>query len=143
MITLNPLKRRVVYVAVFETLAILFSTLLLQAMNHGDAASSLPVAIAVSVIAVIWNFIFNSGFEAMERRAGFTSRGLKLRVAHSMGFEGGLILFTVPLLMLWYQIGLVEAFVMEAALLVFFLFYTFVFTLIFDQIFTLPGRREA
>jgi len=35
-----------------------------------------------------------------------------------------------------------EAFMMEVALLLFFLVYTFVFTLIFDKIFTLPQHYQ-
>ena len=44
--------------------------------------------------------------------------------------------------MYWYQVGLIQALMMEAALMIFFLVYTFVFTLGFDQIFTLPQARE-
>ncbi|RRH72191.1 PACE efflux transporter [Falsigemmobacter faecalis] len=141
MFRLPATQRRLVYVALFESLAIVLSTLLLNLLSKDDSHSSLPVAVAVSVIAVVWNFVFNTGFEAAERRFGITHRSLLVRVVHAAGFEGGLVLFTVPLFMLWYQVGVIDALVMEAAILVFFLVFTFVFTLAFDRVFPLPHQQ--
>lgn len=141
MITLGTTMRRITYVAIFEAIAIPLSAGLLILMNKGQSDGSFAVAVAISAIAVTWNFIYNSGFEAAERRLGLTRRGFWLRVLHSLGFEGGLILFTIPLLMAWFKVGLVQAFMMEAVILVFFLFYTFLFTLAFDTI--VPRRPSA
>ena len=58
MITLSPFKRRIVYVTVFEIIAIISSTYVLMMLSGSDAAESLPVAVMVSLAAVIWNFIF-------------------------------------------------------------------------------------
>ncbi len=49
MITLSPLKRRLVYVIIFEIIAIISSTLVLMKLSGGDAAESLPVAVMVSL----------------------------------------------------------------------------------------------
>ena len=68
---------------------------------------------------------------------------LLIRSAHAIGFEGGLVLICLPLYMIWYDVGLIKAFMMEAALLLFFLVYTFVFTLGFDKIFTLPRYDKS
>ena len=138
MITLSPLKRRIVYVVVFEIVAIILSTFVLMQLSNSDASESLPVAMMVSLAAVIWNFIYNTAFEAWERRRRIVNRTLWIRSAHAFGFEGGLVLICLPLYMIWYDVGLVKAFTMEVALLLFFLVYTFTFTLIFDKIFTLP-----
>jgi len=142
LITLSPLKRRITYVTIFEILAILLSTLILMWLSGGDAKQSLPVAVMVSVTAVIWNFIYNTGFEALERRLNIAKRTVMIRSLHAIVFESGLLLICIPIYMLWYKVGLWQAFVMEAALLLFFLVYTFVFTLIFDKIFTLPYHYE-
>lgn len=137
LITLSPIKRRLVYVTVFEVLGIVFATLVLMALSGGDAQQSLPVAIIVSSAAVLWNFIYNTLFESWEVRSQIKVRTLKIRAIHATGFEGGLFLFCLPVYMLWYGVGIWQALVMEAALLLFFLVYTFVFTLIFDKVFTL------
>ena len=143
MITLSPLKRRLTYVTVFEIIAIILSTLILMTLSHSDASESLPVAVMMSMAAVIWNFIYNTAFEAWERRRRVVYRTLWIRSAHAFGFEGGLVLICLPLYMIWYDVGLIKAFMMEAALLLFFLVYTFTFTLIFDKIFTLPHQYES
>ena len=143
MITLSPIKRRLLYVSVFEILGIVFATLVLMALSGSDAKQSLPVAIIVSTAAVVWNFIYNTLFEAWEARRHIQARTFKIRTAHAIGFEGGLFVFCLPVYMLWYGVGIWTALTMEAALLLFFLVYTFVFTLLFDQVFTLPHMVEA
>lgn len=109
-------------------------------LSGGDAMQSLPVAVMVSAAAVIWNFIYNSIFEHAEQHLNIKKRTILVRSVHAIGFEGGLLLICLPLYMLWYGVGLWTAFVMEAALLLFFLVYTFIFTLIFDHIFTLTHQ---
>jgi len=142
VITLSPLKRRLVYVTVFEIIAIISSTLVLMWLSHSDASESLPVAVMMSLAAVIWNFIYNTAFEAWERRKCVKHRTVWIRSVHAFGFEGGLVIICLPLYMIWYDVGLVKAFMMEIALLLFFLVYTFTFTLIFDKIFTLPHHHK-
>ncbi|MGO2124768.1 MULTISPECIES: chlorhexidine efflux transporter [unclassified Psychrobacter] len=82
MITLSPLKRRLIYVTVFEIIAIILSTLILMILSHSDASESLPVAVMMSVTAVIWNFIYNTVFEAWERRKRLVHRTLWIRRDH-------------------------------------------------------------
>ena len=143
LITLSPIKRRLVYVTVFELLGILFATLVLMALSGGDVQNSLPVAIIVSSAAVVWNYIYNTLFESWECRKHIMARTLKIRCMHAIGFEGGLFLFCLPVYMLWYGVGLWEAMSMQTALLIFFLVYTFVFTLLFDKVFTLPHQPQV
>ena len=143
LITLSPLKRRLTYVIVFEIIAIISSTFVLMKLSGSDAAESLPVAVMVSLAAVIWNFLYNTAFEVWERRKHVAKRTLFIRSMHALGFEGGLVLICLPLYMIWYDVGLIKAFMMEAALLLFFLVYTFIFTLGFDKIFTLPHHDKT
>lgn len=143
MITLSPIKRRIVYVSVFEVIAIILSTFFLMALSGSSAKNSLPVAVMVSVAAVVWNYIYNTFFESWERKRQSAGRTLWIRCIHAVGFEGGLILICLPIYMLWYNVGIWRAFTMEIALLLFFLVYTFIFTLIFDKIFTLPQYQDA
>lgn len=142
LISLSPLKRRIVYVSLFEALAILLSTLILMGLSDGSAQNSLPVAVIVSAAAVLWNYVYNLGFEAWERRNQLMTRTLRVRCIHAIGFEGGLLLLCLPIYMLWYDVGPLVALGMEITLMVFFLFYTFVFTLGFDKVFTLPQHYQ-
>ena len=137
----TPLLRRVVYAVVFELLAILFTTVILAALGNGGGPS-LAVAVVSSTVALLWNIVFNSVFETL----GITGRPWWVRVAHAVGFEGGLIVFLVPAVALILGIGLGEAFLIEAGLLVFFLVYAAVYAYAFDSVFGLPdsaARAEA
>ena len=143
MITLSPFKRRIVYVIVFEFVAIISSTFVLMKLSDSDASESLPVAMMVSLAAIIWNFVYNTAFEIWEERRQIAERTLLIRSVHALIFEIGLVLICLPLYMIWYDVGLIQAFMMEAALLLFFLIYNFVFTFIFDKIFTLPYEYKS
>lgn len=141
MYALNPVIRRIVYVLIFEILAIISSTYLLMLLSGSDAQGSLPIAIAISVVAVVWNYTYNLLFEQWEARRKATSRSLLVRVCHAFGFEFGLCVIIIPLYMVWYKVGFMIALQMEIALLIFFLIFTFVFTYIFDSIFALPHHQ--
>ena len=134
MLTMTPLPRRITYVVLFEGLAIILATGLLAWLSGGSAHGNLPVAAMASAAAVIWNFIYNTGFEMWEARTGTAHRSVMRRILHACGFETGLVVILIPLFMWWYDVGPLAALAMEAALLVFFLVFTFVFTWAFDRI---------
>lgn len=134
---MQGLKRKLVYVSLFETIAIVLTTLLLMLLGH-DSAHSGVVSVVISVIAVVWNLIWNYSFEAWERRQTVKGRSIRRRLVHAVGFESGLALMTIPLLAWWLSIGVFEALALDIGLLLFFLLYTFVFNWGFDRIFGLP-----
>ncbi|MDM1697286.1 PACE efflux transporter [Thiopseudomonas alkaliphila] len=134
---MQGLKRKLVYVSLFETVAIVLTTLLLMLLGH-DSAHSGAVSVVISVIAVVWNLIWNYSFEAWERRQTVKGRSIRRRLVHAVGFESGLALMTIPLLAWWLSIGVFEALALDIGLLLFFLLYTFVFNWGFDRIFGLP-----
>jgi uncharacterized membrane protein len=130
---LSATTRRIIYVIVYELVAIVAVTVGLSVLGFGGGQSG-AVAIASSTVAVIWNFIWTSLFEAWERRQESKTRTVKRRIVHSIGFEGGLLVFLVPVVAWILKVSLLEALVLEAGLLVFFLIYTFVFMWVFDKI---------
>ena len=130
--------RRVVFVGGYETLSVVFTVFVLGALlGHGGVESTLT-AILVSTTATVWNYLWNTGFEAIERRVGATRRGVVSRAVHALGYEGGVLVFTIPLVALMLGIGLVEALMIEGGLLVFFLVFTVAYTWLFDRVFGLP-----
>ena len=143
MIVLAPRTRKLVYAISFETLALILSTFLLAILNHGESSNSLPVACIVSMIALIWNYAFNSVFEFVESKLRIHKRTFYIRLTHSISFELGLFLFTIPLYMWWYDVSLMKAIGMEMTILVFFLIYTFIFTLLFDLLFQANNQMIA
>lgn len=134
--------RRVIYVTIYEIIAIVASGLLFIVIGQPPGESGV-MAVAASAIAVVWNVTFNGVFEWWEARQSVKGRSVKRRVAHAVGFEGGLALILIPLMAWWFRVGLWEALVMEAALVVFFLVYTYVFNWAFDHVFGLPASAQA
>lgn len=139
---LHPRLRRIVFVAGYEGLGVLFTTLVLGGMLGHGGASSFTTAVLVSTAATIWNYLWNTIFEAIERRRGAQSRGVVSRSIHAFGYEGGVLVFTVPIVALMLKVSALEALAIEAGLLVFFLIFTVVYTWAFDAIFGLPASVQ-
>ena len=140
---MQGLKRKIVYVSLFELFAVGLTTTTLMLLAGSSGAHASVAAVASSTVAVVWNFIFNSMFEAWEARQTTKGRSVARRIAHAIGFEGGLVAFLVPLFAWWLDISLWEAFIVDLWIVVFFLVYTFLFSLAFDRIFGLPASAQG
>jgi uncharacterized membrane protein len=99
------------------------------------------------MIALTWNYAFNWLFERWESRQSVGGRSFARRLAHGVGFEGGLTVLLIPVMSLWLNISPLEAFLANLGLLVFFFVYAIAFTWAFDRVFGLPasalGRGEG
>ncbi len=126
------------YIGLYEAVAIALAGWGLMVMSGKSPFDSGTLAIATSVVAVVWNLVFNTYFERWEARQGTTGRSVKRRVLHAVCFEIGLVAMLVPLIAWWFGVSLWQALVMDMALVIFFLVYTFVFNWAFDAVFGLP-----
>lgn len=134
----SPVLRRIVFVIGYEGFSLLFTIVVLGALlGHGGGESSLT-AVLLTLTATGWNYLWNMIFEAIERRTGVTGRGPLMRAIHAFGYEGGVLIFTIPLVALMLHVSLLEALVIESSLLVFFLIFTAAYTWAFDKVFGLP-----
>lgn len=136
---LHGARRRILYVTVYEIIAIAVATWGLAGLTGQSAEHSSVIAVAASAIAVAWNLVFNMLFERWEARQAVRGRSIARRIAHALGFEGGLVVFLVPLFAWWFDVTMWQALVMDIGLMVFFLCYTFVFNWCFDRVFGLPA----
>lgn len=137
---MQGLKRKLVYVTLFELIAICMSSTLLALISTRDSFVYAGVAaLASSAIALVWNLVYNSAFEYWEARQARKGRGLLRRAAHALGFELGLVVLLVPLFAVLLGLSLWDAFVYDLGLMVFFMVYTFLFNLGFDHVFGLPA----
>jgi uncharacterized membrane protein len=92
----------------------------------------------MSLMAMMWNMAFNKLFELWEVRQTSHHRTIKRRVVHALGFEGGLLLATLPIIAWWMQMNLCQALLTDLSYMLFFLVYGFIFNWGFDQIFGQP-----
>lgn len=140
---MQGVKRRVVYVTLYEAIAIVVASFGFAALTDTDLQHATALSVMASVIAVLWNLAFNWLFERWEARQVVRGRSVRRRIAHAVGFEGGLVAILVPLVAWWLDISLWQAFVLDLVLVVFFLIYTFVFAWVFDRVFGLPASAQA
>ena len=140
---MQGIKRRVVYITLYEAIAIVAASIGLAAMSGQGLGHSGALAVIASVIAVVWNLAFNALFERWEAKQSVRGRSVWRRIAHAIGFEGGLVMFLVPTFAWWLDISLMQALVMDLGLVIFFLVYTFVFNWAFDAVFGLPASASG
>lgn len=124
---------RLFHAVAYEVVGVLLCSPLFAWIMGTTVAKMGALNIAISAIAMLWNTAFNSLFDRMLRRRGWT-KTLPLRIAHGVGFEGGLVLFTLPLTVWWLGVGLWPAFLLDAGLLLFFLPYTVAFNWMYDAL---------
>ncbi len=140
---MQGLKRKIVYVSLYEAIAILLCSIGFALLSDQSLAYVSVLSVACSVVAVAWNVVFNHAFEWWESRQPVRGRSLARRVAHAAGFEVGLLLWLVPLIAWWLDVSLWHALAMDIGLALFFLGYTFTFTWAFDRIFGLPESAAS
>ncbi|MEY4750671.1 MAG: hypothetical protein RIQ60_2885 [Pseudomonadota bacterium] len=138
----RPRVRRVVQAVLFEIGGLAVVTPVLTWAFGSSGASSLLLALALSATALAWNYVFNTAFERWEAAQARRGRSLRRRLVHGLGFEGGLLLITVPLIAAWLHIGWLQALLADIGLTLFFMLYTVVFTWLFDRVLGLPASAR-
>ncbi len=131
-------KRKATYVVLYEFISLILISIAFYLYSGKDAAHSGMLGVFTVVAAIIWNLLYNSLFELWESKQVVRGRGLARRVAHAVGFELGLVAITLPMFAWWLELSLLDAFLLDAGLTLFFMFFTFVYSWCFDRVFGLP-----
>lgn len=129
--TSRSIKERIFHACTFEFFAIVFTILIGVFLLDKPVSSMGVLSVLISVTALILNIVFNWLFD---RYFPFVNgdRPVKIRMLHAIGFEGTLVLFTVPMIAFFLNVGFIEAFMIELGFLIFFLFYTYIYNLAYD-----------
>ncbi|HEJ0328758.1 PACE efflux transporter [Serratia marcescens] len=136
---MQGVKRKLVYVTVYEIIGMAISALGLALLSGHAPSSTGPLAVVITTIAVSWNFIYNYLFEWWESRQLSRTRTLKRRILHAVGFQLTLVVYLIPLIAWWMGITLWQALLLDMALIVIIPCYTFLFNWAFDKLFGLPA----
>ncbi len=127
------LKHRIIHALSYEAILLVIGTPLLSWILNKDLTHTGVLWVIMSVIAMLWNMVFNFGFERFERKMQW-DRTLPVRILHAIGFEGGLIIFTVPIIAWMMDISLWQALILDIALAMSIVVYTFIFQWCHDKI---------
>ncbi len=117
----------------FEILALAILTLLAILVTGGEATTMTGLAIALALIAMGWNYIFNLIFD---KRYGHDrlGRSFKMRIAHGICFELGMLIVSLPVIMWALNLDVWAALVLDIGVVVFFLVYAIAFNWAYDVI---------
>jgi uncharacterized membrane protein len=132
--------RKLFHAILFEVIAIVIVTAGMRLLSDHNTAQAGGLAVSTALMALSWNMVFNTLFEAWERRQPSRARTWRRRLAHACLFEGGLVLMTVPVIAWWLSTGWWPALITDLGLVAFFLVYGLAYNYLFDQLFGLPGR---
>ena len=130
---------RIRHTLLFEALALATVTPLVMWLTGKGAAAISSLAITLSLIAMAWNYGYNKWFDIMELRIkGKRDRTLATRVVHTLLFELGMLVVTLPLVAWWLDMGLWQALVMDIGFMLFFMIYALIFNWLYDLVFPVP-----
>ncbi|WP_397451792.1 PACE efflux transporter [Pseudomonas sp. NA-150] len=131
-------SRKVLQAILYETGGVFFLSPTLALMYDEGLVYSGALSLLMSTTALLWNMLFNYGFEYWEARQPQRSRTFLRRLIHSLGYEGSLTLMLVPLIAWWLHLSWLTALATNLGLFVFFFFYAFAFQWAFDRVFDVP-----
>lgn len=132
---------RVRYALLFEAIIVVLFGVFVALFTQHDIVATGSLAIALSVIALLVNFVFNSFYDRVDVRYGRvpTERSTLQRVIHAVLFEFVLVLFCLPVIMWWLGMQWWEALLLDLIAMAAVVVYTYYFTLAYDQVF--PVRQ--
>lgn len=90
-------NERIFHAILFELGAIVISVLIIKLSDSYHISTTFGLSVIMSIMAMVWNVIFNYFFDKIfigER----LNRGVLIRLLHVLLFEGGLLLFTAPVI---------------------------------------------
>jgi len=124
-------RERLFHAVSFELIALAFIVPVSALLVEKDTTDMLLVSAGITLFAVFWNYVYNLLFDKfigsnrMERKIG-------IRVVHALGFEIGMLVFTIPLVSWYLSLSFIDTLILEAGMLSFILIYTGVFIWLYD-----------
>ncbi len=136
---------RLRYVIVFELILISILAPLGAYVLDKSLVDVGLLSIVLSVKAMLFGYLYNWCFDRIDARAGRvpTQRSLAGRILHAVGFECGLVMTSLPIVMWWLQMTLFQALVMDIAVTSIVVVYTFIFTYCYDWLFPVSQPEVA
>lgn len=130
----EQLKQRIIHATCYELILLVIGTPLLSLFLKESLSQTGILWVLMSITALFWNMVFNYFFEKFERYQGWTKRTILIRIFHAIGFEGGLLIFTVPMIAWLMNMSLWQALMVDIGLVFAIVGYTFVYQWCYDII---------
>ena len=129
-------RDRIRHAVGFEIIGLILSIPIMSFFFSFDIKDIGVIAIVGSIMATIWNYGFNIVFDkGMVRFKRSTFKTPAIRVLHVLLFESGLLMLYLPMVAWYLGISIWQAFIMDASLVGFYLFYNLSYNWAYDKIF--------
>ena len=141
---LRSLPDRIRQVALFEVGGLVLITPPFVWLSGQPALPALGLLAVLALIAALWNGLFNTAFDWFEGRLTgrpADRRPARMRVVHAVFFEGGLLLLTLPVIVLWTGLGWWPALLADLGLAAAYVAYAFAFNIAYDRIFPITAPQ--
>ena len=139
----SPLDR-VRQVILFELGGLLLITPPFAWASGVPAGDSIGLLALIALIAALWNAAYTTSFDWLEGRLSGRSadrRTTLWRIVHAAGFELGLLLISLPIVMAWTAMDWRQALLADLGLAAAYVAYAYVFNLGYDRLFPITPQR--
>ncbi|MGL6070506.1 PACE efflux transporter [Craterilacuibacter sp.] len=143
-LTMRNTRDRLRHTIGFEVIGLLIASPLASWITGISLTHMGPMALFFSLLAAVWNYAYNLGVDKLLLKLqGHTYKNLMQRVLHAFGFEGGLMVLTLPVMAWWLGLSMQTALALNLGFVAFYLVYTFVYNWSYDQAFPIPSPQTA
>lgn len=124
-------RRRLIHAISYEVILLVIIAIALSFIFSMPLEVTGILGVIMAIISVIWNMIFNHYFEKVEHKYQW-KRTIPVRILHAVGFEGGLMLATIPIIAYMMKMSFIDALILDFGLTMCILVYTFIFQWCYD-----------
>ena len=143
---LRSFRDRLRQIVLFEAGGLLLITPPYVWLTGQPGGESVVLMAALALLAATWNGIYNTAFDWIEGRLTGRSADLRpwsVRAFHAAGFELGILLMSLPLIVFWTDMSWTAALLADLGLAVAYVAYAFVFNLAYDKAFPIDEPLGA
>lgn len=127
----KTLMERVFHAVTFEAIATLICAPVGAYLMQRSVWEMGGLTIILATAAMIWNIIYNAIFDRLWPVSRVV-RNVKVRIFHALGFECGFIVIGVNIAAFVLGISMLQAFLLELGIILFFLPYTMLYNWVYD-----------
>lgn len=127
------IKERIFHSLLFEAVALMLLAGLAYLITKQDPLTMTGLAVTISVVAMIWNYLFNLAFDRMYG-SDRINRTLAMRIGHGIAFEVGMLVFSFPIIMAVLQLDFWTVLALDFGAVIFFLIYAVIFNWVYDVV---------
>ncbi len=136
---MRTLPDRIRHTVLFEAIALVIVAFIGSWVIGRSVTLVGALSLIFSVLAMVWNLVFNWMFDHWDRAyRNSARRGFLIRALHAALFELGMLIAGLFIVAWWLQTSYTEAFLINVGFSLFFLVYAYVYNWAYDQVFPVP-----